>query len=99
MPQAIFLDEAREELGEIWRSIAKGSGSDRVADRFTDKIIDAAESFAEQPDSGIPREEISPSIRAFIVGRYVILYRKIPQGIEVTQIIHGARDIPTHYRY
>ena len=37
--------------------------------------------------------EIRPDIRCNVVGRYVIFYRAVPDGIEVARVIPGDRDI------
>jgi plasmid stabilization system protein ParE len=29
-----------------------------------------------------------------VVGRYMILYRIIPDGVEVVRVVHGARYLP-----
>jgi toxin ParE1/3/4 len=33
-------------------------------------------------------------LRYFVTGRYLILYRAVEDGIEVVQVLHGARHLP-----
>jgi toxin ParE1/3/4 len=46
------------------------------------------------PQLGRRREELSPRLRSFPVGRYVIFYRPLENGIEIARVLHGARDFP-----
>lgn len=45
------------------------------------------------PLIGISREELHPSLRSFPVGKYLIFYRLVPEGIEVIRVLHGMMDI------
>jgi hypothetical protein len=49
--------------------------------------------LAENPRLGRLRPEIAPDARAWIVGRYLVLYRAQDGGIEVVRVVHGAREI------
>jgi toxin ParE1/3/4 len=40
------------------------------------------------------REELSPRLRSFPVGSYIIFYRPTQDGVEIARILHGARDFP-----
>jgi toxin ParE1/3/4 len=46
------------------------------------------------PELGRLREELSPRLRSFPVGRYVIFYRPMENRIEIARVLHGARDLP-----
>lgn len=43
---------------------------------------------------GRTREELSPRLRSWVIGRYVIFYRPMEAGIEIVRILQGARDLP-----
>jgi len=49
--------------------------------------------LAESPKIGRRREELSPRLRSFPVGRYVIFYRIAERGIEVARILSAYRDL------
>ena len=42
---------------------------------------------------GLPQDEVEKASRGFPVGQYVFLYRPIPEGVQITRVLHGARDI------
>ena len=50
--------------------------------------------LAKNPGIGQSRPDISPELRYFPVGNYLILYREIKDGIEIVRVVHGARYLP-----
>jgi toxin ParE1/3/4 len=36
---------------------------------------------------------IAPELRRSLVGRYLILYRIITDGVQVVRVVHGARNL------
>jgi toxin ParE1/3/4 len=44
---------------------------------------------------GRSRDELAPGMRSFPVGRYVVFYLPLDDGIDVVRVLHGARDIET----
>jgi toxin ParE1/3/4 len=40
-----------------------------------------------------PANDLSPDLRSFVVGRYLIFDRPLSDGIEVVRVLHGARDV------
>lgn len=98
MPGVVYLPAAKADLKQIWKYVAERSGSYDVADKLLDSLDDAAQAYAQQPDLGELRPDLARDLRSFRVGRYVALYLPRTDGIEVVQIIHGARDIPAHFR-
>jgi len=46
------------------------------------------------PEMGRRREELAMHLRSFPVGRYIIFYRSMQEGIEIVRVLHGARDLP-----
>jgi toxin ParE1/3/4 len=51
--------------------------------------------LASQPLLGQVRAELAPNLRSFSAASYVIYYRPVRAGIEVTRVIHSARDVET----
>lgn len=37
--------------------------------------------------------DIAKALRYHPVGNYLLLYRVIPNGIELVRVVHGARDL------
>jgi toxin ParE1/3/4 len=86
-----ITDPAAADLREIWIYIAKDSP--RAADRLVDRIQRLFPKLADTPAIGRTREELAPLLRSLPVGNYLIFYRPFPDGIEITRVLHGARDL------
>lgn len=43
--------------------------------------------------TGKSRDELAPGMRSFPIGRYVVFYMPLEDGIDVIRVLHGARDI------
>ena len=91
MPSILRRPLARDDLAEIWDTIADDSVE--RADTFIDRIDATLHTLAEQPMLGRSRQELAPGLRSFPIGRYVIFYEPLPDGIAVVRVLHGARDI------
>jgi toxin ParE1/3/4 len=93
MAVVVIRPLALGDLAEIWAYIA----DDRVAsaDAFAASIDKKFHGLARHPGMGRARPELSKGLRSFVVGRYVIFYLSLPNGIDVVRVLHGARDIDT----
>ncbi|MGO8836791.1 MAG: type II toxin-antitoxin system RelE/ParE family toxin [Limisphaerales bacterium] len=92
MNQYRVSDAARSDLDEIWYYIAQANMD--AADRFLGAIVSHFPKLAAMPQIGRARKELSPRLRSFPVGRYIIFYRPMENGVEIARVLHGARDIP-----
>jgi toxin ParE1/3/4 len=68
------------------------------ADRLIETIDETARVYASSPGLGIARPEFDARLRCFPVGRYVVYYVAVDDGIEIVQVIHGSRDLRRHWR-
>jgi toxin ParE1/3/4 len=84
---------AEEDFREIWRYIAQDNPG--AADGLLRRIDEKLSLYAENPRMGTTREHWSPGLRSFPVGRYVVFYRIVAEGIEVVRALHGMRDLPS----
>lgn len=91
MARARLSRLAEQDLLEIWSYIARDNPD--AADRFVDLLTEKCGLLAEAPEMGRRREELSPRLRSFPVGRYVIFYRIAERDIEVARIISAYRDL------
>ncbi len=91
MGQIIQSPEAQDDLIEIWLYIAEDNQV--AANRLLDTIDEKLKLLSDSPQMGQTREELALSLRSFPVGKYLLIYRPIPGGIELARVIHGARDI------
>ena len=94
MKRIRFSDLARDDLDEIWLSIA--SDNLDAADRFVDRLDELLRKLLDFPGMGVQREDIHPGVQSFPYGRnYLVFYRSMPYGIAVLRIVHGGRDLQT----
>ena len=84
--------QVEEDLIELWLYIAQDNPA--AADLVLDDIEAGFQHLAANPLMGRLRPDIAPELRYFVTGRYLILYRTVPDGIQVIRVIHGARDLP-----
>ena len=62
-----------------------------------DDIEEHFHMLADYPLMGRLRPDIAPELRYFVAGKYLILYRTVPEGIQIVRIIHGARELPSSF--
>jgi toxin ParE1/3/4 len=91
MTQYGVSPDAQRDLDSIYDYIARESIS--AANEILDALRERFRLLASQPLLGQFRAELAPNVRSFSVGNYVIFYRPVRVGIEVTRVIHSARDI------
>lgn len=63
-----------------------------ASDRWIARIGDTFTRLAEMPGIGVARPDLSPDLRLFPVGKYVVLYRHTGPDVEIVRVLHGARD-------
>ena len=80
---------ARRDYVDIWRYIAEHNPD--AADRLLRTIDAKLAVYAELPDIGTNRDSWRPGLRSFPVGRYLVFYRAVADGIELVRVLHGAR--------
>ncbi len=94
MYQLRYLEQARRDLLQIKRYIARESGSDAIALRFTETLRQRCQQLATLPGTmGRARPELAEGIRSIPFGNYVILFRYRGQLLEIVTIIEGHQDI------
>jgi toxin ParE1/3/4 len=83
--------QAEQDLIDIWAYIASANPS--AADRLLDLLDERSKALARNPRMGMARDDIAPGVRHFPVGRYLILYRALNDGVEVVRYVHGMRRL------
>ena len=91
MPVIIKRPRAKSDLVEIWDYIAEDS--EARADSFLDRIDKKFWILAQRPAIGRLRDELAESLRSFPVGRYIIFYIPLSNGVEIVRVLHSARDM------
>jgi toxin ParE1/3/4 len=86
-----WKEQAEEDLIDIWTYVAQDNP--QAADDLLDEIDTKANNLAASPYLGAARPDIAPELRHSLVGRYLILYRIITDGVQVVRVVHGARNL------
>lgn len=94
MGSEVFLSpEAEEDLSDVWAYIARERAARLSADRFIEKLQAKCRAIARSPGIGRAREDLGPGVRSCPLGRYLIFYREVADGIEVARVLSGDRDL------
>ena len=92
MPTAIYAPEADDDLEGIVDYIARDKPT--AAREWLAKVRARCQMLAENPQVGEVREGFGvPGCRSFSVGNYIVFFRPVDEGIEVSRVIHGSRDM------
>ena len=91
MPRLLFRPLAEQDLQDIWDYIAEDSPE--RGEKLIRDIYSKLGTIAHNPYIGKARPEIEQEIRSFPIGRYVVFYDPLPDGIDIIRILHGSRDI------
>ena len=94
MPGYRLTRTAENELDDIW-TYHYLNASELIADRQVARLKDSFRLLANHPNMGRSREDYGPGIRRHNVSdsRYYVLYILVPDGIEITRILHSSRDL------
>ena len=91
MAKLVIAPSARQDLSDIFDYIARDKPI--AAANWVETIEEKCKLIATTPEFGEKRPEYGTDIRSSVVGRYVIFFRPIENGIEVVRVIPGDRDI------
>lgn len=86
---------ARDDLKQISHYIAVERQSPQGARRLRGYLLESFRLLARHPLIGQACPEFGPGMRIWPVGNYVVLYQPQEDGIDIVQVAHGARDLPT----
>ena len=68
--------------------------SPRRAATVIQQLYAAVREIAASPLHYQLRPDIGESARLAVVGRYVILFRIVPEAVRIERILYGSRDLP-----
>jgi toxin ParE1/3/4 len=91
MPRIERLPIAVDDLIAIWRYIAVDNHRPQAAEELLTRIDEVLTILSKQPEIGERQDRYSPGLRTFSVGRYVLFYRPLDDGIRLIRVLHGAR--------
>ncbi len=94
MYQLRYLEQAKTDLLQIKRYLARESGDNTLAIKYTEKLRQQCRKLAELPGiMGRARPELMEGVRSIPYGNYVILFRYNRDFVEIISVIEGHRDI------
>lgn len=91
MPHIFTRPRAEADVLEIWRDMAQDRPTN--ADRLLERIRDALSRLAAMPLMGQARCDLAPGLRLFPVGKYLMFFRPVQDGMEVIRVLHGKRHL------
>ncbi len=92
MPHVRWTPQARQELKEIAKYIARQDHRPTVAAKLVDDVRDKLKLYARQPDMGTPHSELPVGFRYIAHKRYIIVYQPRDDGMVVYGVVDGARE-------
>jgi toxin ParE1/3/4 len=87
-----FSPKSRQDLIDIGDFIAKDSRAN--ARRFVGKLMAQCQRIGHAPLAYASREDLAAGLRMAPMGRYVVFFRVLDDGVRIERVLHGARDIP-----
>jgi toxin ParE1/3/4 len=82
---------AEADLLEIWNYLF--DENPEIADKIINRIAVKLDQLLSFPFSGNRRPEFGDGYYSVVVGNYVTFYRVSETKIEVSRVLHGARDL------
>lgn len=86
-----FSDEAIQDLDDICEYIARRNS--KAASKLFDNIRKKCKLVADFPSMGKNYGRLAPNLRGFIVDDYIVFYYPREDGINITRVIGGYRDL------
>lgn len=93
MVQVTWTLQALDDLQAVHEYVAHDS--QRYADLFIDRLVEASARLADLPNPGrmVPEYQ-DPNIRELLISNYRLIYRVKPHAVQVLAVHHGARLLP-----
>ncbi|NJL10849.1 MAG: type II toxin-antitoxin system RelE/ParE family toxin [Calothrix sp. SM1_7_51] len=86
-----FSDEAIQDLDEICEYIARTNP--KAASNLFDEIRKKCKLVAGFPNMGKNYGKLASNLRGFVMDDYIVFYYPQPNGINVTRVVSGCRDL------
>ena len=98
MKEVVYSPEAEAQLVALFEYIAAHT-SPKVAQDYTDAIVERCEHLGDMPLAGVARDDIRRGLRTtFFRKRVVIAYAVAAKTITVLSIFYGGQDYETLLR-
>ena len=81
--------DARRDIDSITLQIAHDSVTNAL--RWYDELDEFFKRIARSPGMGTLRDSFQKGLRSVPFGNYLVFFQKIPGGIRIIRVIHGAQ--------
>ena len=95
MPGFRLRERAKADLRAIGRYTQATWGREQ-RNTYLARLDASFHLLAREPQRGRACDDIRPGYRKYHVGRHLIFYREIPDGVEIIRILHDRMDIEAH---
>lgn len=92
MARILRRPAAVRDLITLWGYIDSVSSPEQ-ADALLDEIERVLLLLAAHPLIGRQRHDLRPGLRSHPVGRYLVFYLPLEDGIDLIRVIYGGRDL------
>jgi toxin ParE1/3/4 len=82
---------ARRDLMHLWLHMREKCPA--AADRFLQRIEARLDILRHSPKAGARRPDLARDARMLVAPPYLILYRILPEGVQIVRVVHGARRL------
>jgi toxin ParE1/3/4 len=79
--------EAEEDIDQITAYTTRTWGW-RQTNHYLAKLEDGFNLLAQNPTVGRPCDSIRPGLRRFEIGKHVVFYVLVPNGIQILRVLH-----------
>ena len=86
-----FSPLAQTDLEAIGDYIAQDSPGNAI--RFVEGLRAQCEKITRAPLAYLARQDLADGLRSCALGRYVIFFRLIVDGVRIARILHSALDV------
>lgn len=90
-----LTDLAKSDLRSIGRYTQTTWGREQ-RNVYLTRLDECFHLLAQEPERGRACDDIRPGYRQYHVGRHLIFYRAIEEGIEIVRILHDRMDVEAH---
>ena len=89
---------AKRDLRQAAKYLDRETGNPGIANRLYDEIEHVLDLIGENPLMGREWMELSPGLRGFPHGDYMIFWRIKKAEVQITRIIHQKQDIARAFK-
>jgi len=86
-----IAEAAGDDLEEIWEYVAQSNPE--AASKLIKVITRKFRLLLDRPQIGREEKRLLGTLRSFPVSSYIIFYKPFDDGVEISRVLHAARDL------